>query len=192
VDTGGTGGNTQAAYEWLRGKTGRRIFGVKGVGGWGRPIVASPSRKQSGKNARKVDLFLVGVDEAKLVVMRQLAVLAKGNQYCHFPNTRDPEFFHQLTAEKLITKKNTKGYSVRAWHQTRPRNEALDCRVYAYAALKITNPSLKRATARLNPIPEEIPTSPRPTAELTEEMKPVVRHTVRRSNKLRKNWVHSW
>lgn len=149
LDTGGTNGMTQAAYEWLRGKTGRRIFGVKGVAGWGRPIVEKPQRKQSGKNARKVDLFLVGVDEAKLVVQRRLAVVKPGPNHCHFPKDRDGDWFKQLTAERLVVR-YVKGQPVREWHKPdRARNEALDCRVYALAALKITAPSFKRIAERL-------------------------------------------
>lgn len=201
VDTGGTGGNTQAAYEWLRGKTGRRIFGIKGVAGWGRPIVAAPSRKQSGKTARKVDLFLVGVDEAKLTVMRRLAVQNPGAGYCHVPEDRDSEWFHQLTAEKLITR-YVKGFPVREWHQTRPRNEALDCRVYALAALKIINPSFRRAAERLG---QEKPLPPIARAREAkvveekpqEETTPTVGETVRKikrstSLKRRGNWASQW
>lgn len=148
VDTGGTGGNTQSAYEWLRGKSGRRVFGIKGVPGWGKPIVAQPQHKRSGKTARKIDLFLVGADEAKLTVMRRLAVAKPGPGYCHFPNDREGDYFQQLTAEKLVTR-YVKGFPVREWHKTRPRNEALDCRQYALAALKIANPSMRRAAQRL-------------------------------------------
>lgn len=153
VDTGGTGGTTQAAYDWLRGKTGRRIFGIKGVPGFGKPIVSAPSRKKSGKNARKVDLFLVGVDEAKLIVMRRLAVDKHGPGYCHVPNNRGADWYQQITAEKLITR-YSKGFPIREWHKKRPRNEALDCRVYALAALKIASPSMRRAAERLK-IPQE-------------------------------------
>lgn len=205
VDTGGTGGNTQAAYEWLRGKTGRRIFGIKGVAGWGRPIVASPSRKQSGKNARKVDLFLVGTDEAKLTVMRRLAVQQPGPGFCHVPHDRGADWYHQVTAEKLVTR-YVKGFPVREWHQTRPRNEALDCRVYALAALKIANPSMRRAAERLNapahqearPLPAPKP-KPAPVQENPqEESQPAVAETVRikRSGGLKRkrggSWVTNW
>ncbi len=148
VDTGGTKGYTQAAYDWLKGKTSRRIFGVKGVAGWGRPIVGAPSRKKSGQRGRKIDLFPVGVDEAKLVVMRRLSVAEPGPGYCHVPDDREPEWFEQITAEKLSLR-YVKGFPVREWHQTRERNEALDCRVYALAALKIANPSMKHAARRL-------------------------------------------
>lgn len=150
LDTGGTSGMTQAAYEYARGKTGRRLFAVKGVSGWGRPIVEKPQRKQSGKNARKVDLFLVGVDEAKLVVMRRLAnTVPDSPGYCEFPVGRDAEYFQQLTAEKMVLR-YVKGQPVREWTKPdRARNEALDCRVYALAALKIIQPSFKRIAQRL-------------------------------------------
>ena len=155
VDTGGTSGYTQSAYDWLKGKAGRRIFGIKGVAGWGRPIVGSPSRKRSGKRGRRIDLFPVGVDEAKLVVMRRLAIEAPGPGYCHVPEGRGAEWFRQITAEKL-TMRYVKGFPVREWHKTVERNEALDCRVYALAALKITNPSLRLAARRLGLTEEDI------------------------------------
>lgn len=148
LDTGGTKGYTQSAYDYAKGKTGRRLFAIKGVGGWGRPIVTAPSRKRTGRGQRPVDLFTVGVDEAKLIVTRRLTVSEPGPGYCHVPDSRDPEWFQQIAAEKLMTR-YVKGFPVREWHQTRDRNEALDCRVYALAALKILNPNLKRLTARM-------------------------------------------
>lgn len=205
VDTGGTGGNTQAAYDWLKGKTGRRIFGIKGVGGWGRPIVAAPQRKQSGKKARKIDLFLVGTDEAKLTVMRRLAVERPGPGYCHIPKTRGSDWYQQLTAEKLMTR-YVKGFPVREWHQTRPRNEALDCRVYALAALKIANPSFRRAAERLSHVIEHDPAQQQPKTikpapreeKAPEETKPTITETVRQHKrpgaapKRRGGWVKNW
>lgn len=200
VDTGGTEGMTQAAYDWLKGKTGKRIFGIKGVGGWGRPIVASPSRKQSGKNARKIDLFLVGVDEAKLVIMRRLAVEKHGAGFCHFPDDRDGEYFAQLTAEKLVTR-YSKGFPIREWHKKRERNEALDVRVYAYSALKIVNPSFKRAKEKLGLVvsgmqetkPKADETAPQKPSEEKEE--PIKQTTViKRSSRVKKRggWVNNW
>jgi phage terminase large subunit GpA-like protein len=52
--------------------------------------------------------------------------------FCHFPEY-DPEFFRQLTAEELQTKR-VSGQSRQMWVKTRERNEALDCRIYARAA----------------------------------------------------------
>ncbi len=156
LDTGGTNGMTQAAYEFAKGRTGRRLFAIKGIAGWDRPIVEKPERKQSGKDARKVDLFKVGVDQAKLTVMRRLSRTIDHDPeqpeqggHCYFPKDRDGEWYKQLTAEKLVTR-YIKGQPVREWHKPdRARNEALDCRVYALAALKIMAPSFKRLAERL-------------------------------------------
>lgn len=215
VDTGGNSGMTQAAYDWLKGKTGRRIFGVKGVPGWGRPIVEKPQRKQSGQRARKVDLFLVGTDEAKLVVMRRLATTVGAGErvggpgYCHTPADRDEDWYKQLTAEKLVTR-YVKGQPVREWHKPdRARNEGLDCRVYALAALKIMNPSFKRLAERSEhaapPERREL-TKPAPRSELPqalpekaqEDRKPPAKETkptIKRSKSVsgrRGGWVKSW
>lgn len=149
LDTGGSNGMTQAAYDYAKKRgTGRRFFAGKGVSGWGRPIVEKPQRKQSGKKGRKVDLFLVGVDEAKLLVMRRLANPKPGPGYCHFSEERDEDYFKQLTAEKMLTR-YVKGQPIREWHKPdKARNEALDCRVYATAALKMMQPNFKRLAER--------------------------------------------
>jgi phage terminase large subunit GpA-like protein len=181
VDTGGTGGNTQAAYEWLFSKRGRRIYGIKGMGGWGKPIVSAPSKRRSGKSKRKIDLFMVGADEVKLTIMRRLAIADAGPGYCHFPEDREEEWFHQLTAEKLMTR-YVKGFPVREWHKTRPRNEALDCRGYALAALKILNPSFKQAESRLGKMNvEEMKQEPTPLV-YSPAQTPPLRQSVRRTS----------
>jgi phage terminase large subunit GpA-like protein len=53
--------------------------------------------------------------------------------YCHYPKY-DAEYFKQLTAERLVTVKDKRGFPHREWRKLRERNEALDCRVYARAA----------------------------------------------------------
>lgn len=59
------------------------------------------------------------------------AIYPKG--YCHFPEY-DAEYFKQLTAERIVIRRNKKGFSVFEFVKDRERNEALDCRVYARAA----------------------------------------------------------
>ena len=136
VDTGGGKGMTQAAYDYCLRKFGRRVFGIKGVGGWGRALV----ERSTGKLRPGVPrLHLVGTDEAKLVVMRRFNLTDPGPGFCHIPDSREPEWFMQATAEQLMTR-YVRGFPIREWHAQRPRNEALDCRVYALAALRILNP----------------------------------------------------
>lgn len=213
LDTGGTQGYTQSAYEYARGKTGRRLFAIKGVSGWGRPIVEKPQRKQSGKNQRKVDLFLVGTDEAKLVVMRRLAQESKTGGYCHFPADRDAEWFKQLTAEKLVVR-YVKGQPIREWNKPdKARNEALDCRVYALAALKIMQPSFKRLAERYKSddfdtgksTPKPVSASTKPVQQLkekpqeeakapAEQTKPIIKRTqsAEKARRSRGAWAKNW
>lgn len=172
VDTGGTGGMTAAAYAWLQGKTGRRIFGIKGIPGWGRPVAVKPTRKQTGKKAsRYADLVQVGVDEAKLVIAKRLAIKTPGPGYCHFPDDEEynEEHFKQLTAERLVVR-YVKGQPIREWHKgDRDRNEKLDCRVYAYAALKLMQPSFRRLADRMGMTDEDLKAEPTPEGETPAE-----------------------
>jgi len=162
IDSGGH--NTQAVYDYVRRHRGDRIFAVKGRGGEGVPIVGPPNRKQSGKTRRKVDLYIVGVDNAKSVVMKRLKIDSPGPGYCHFPAGREPEWFRQLTAEKIVTK-FVKGFPRREWKKEEGRrNEALDCRVYAFAAMVMGAPQFDKIAFRM-----------RKQAERVEAMKPAAK-----------------
>lgn len=205
LDTGGRKGYTQAAYDYARGKTSRRLFAVKGVAGWGRPVVSAPARRKAPKGGRQVRLFTVGTDEAKLITSRRLGVEVAGNGCCHFPADREPEFFNQLTAEKLITR-YIRGFPVREWVKTRERNEATDCRVYAYAALKIANPNLGRLHDRMatddEPVSDadnvanvsESETSPMAETEPSRQTSKIKQSSRVRKRKKRdrEGWVNNW
>jgi phage terminase large subunit GpA-like protein len=78
---------------------------------------------------------MIGVDAAKDAIYSRLRILDEGPSYCHFPLGRDLLYFEQLTSEKKITRYHN-GYARHDWKKDLgARNEALDCRVYAYAAL---------------------------------------------------------
>ena len=160
IDSGGH--HTQAVYDFVKKTRRPRVFAIKGVGGAGRPIVSAPSRKKAGKGRRTVDLFTVGVDDAKLLLYSRLQIEEPGPGYCHFPMARDHEYFQGLTAEKRVTK-YVKGFPKREWIKTRARNEPLDCRVYGYAALKILDP-VWSALAQRNQQENE-PEQPEPPPE---------------------------
>ena len=132
IDSGGH--HTGAVYNFVKPREGRRVFAIKGMGGEGKPIVGKPSKN----NRQSVRLFPVGVDGVKEMIYTRLKIRSPGPGFCHFPEGRPDEFFAQLSAEKMVTRYR-KGYKRREWVQTRPRNEALDCRVYAIAALAILN-----------------------------------------------------
>lgn len=132
VDSGGH--HTQAVYKYCKTRLAKRIFAIKGVGGEAKPAVGRPSTN----NNLRCKLFPIGVDTIKEMVYSHLKIKDEGAGYCHFPMHYPDEYFRQLTAEKVV-KKYHRGFHRREWIKTRARNEALDCRVYALAALSIIN-----------------------------------------------------
>jgi phage terminase large subunit GpA-like protein len=132
VDIGGH--RTKQVYNYCKARQLRGVYPVKGQGGDRIPLTR-PSKEK-----REEGLFMVGVDGIKDDLM---SWLRRG--ICHFPkdqddvslNGYDTAYFEMLTAEKKVTVKNKRGYTVNEWHKFGARNEALDCRVYARAALNI-------------------------------------------------------
>lgn len=150
VDTGAV---THSVYNYVRPREGRRVWGIKGYSG-ARPIWPKrPSRSNKGK----INLFAIGVDSAKEVIYARLAKVGanvSGAGACHFPEDRDEEYFEQLTAE-VQKRRYVRGFPVIEWIKVRDRNEALDCRVYAYAALQglaMSGASLNREASRIEKI----------------------------------------
>lgn len=136
IDSGGH--HTQAVYEFCRSRAVRGVFAIKGMNQAGKPIVGRPSRN----NRHKLRFYPLGVDTAKEVIYSRLRITEPGPGYYHFPAERDREYFLQLTGEKQVTR-FTKGMPKREWIKVRSRNEALDCNVYALAALKLLSPDLE-------------------------------------------------
>ena len=141
IDSGGH--YTQQVYNYCKTRAGNRIFAIKGVGGEGKPITGKPTKNNIGK----INLFPVGVDTAKELVYARLKMTDEGAGYCHFPIGRNEEYFRMLTAEKKIVK-YFKGRPRREWVKIRPRNEALDCRVYATAAFSLLNINIDAVAKR--------------------------------------------
>jgi len=152
IDSGGH--HTKQVYEYCKRRKSRRVFAIKGVGGFGRPAVSAPSRKRSGRDSRQVELWTLGVDEIKSIVYSRLATASPGPGYIHFPmnDCFGPEYFEQLTAEKIVTRFR-KGVPYREWQAMRRRNEALDCMAYAWAAKILLNPKIDALARRLTDEP---------------------------------------
>lgn len=134
IDTGG--GRTEAVYQFAKARIGRRIWGIRGdpaQGGKRSPVW--PAKMPLSRNRKSYQPFTIGVNAAKDVVRTRLHAKHPGPGYMHFPADRDLVYFAQLTAERLIPKE-VNGRRFRVWECPSSRaNEALDCRVYAYAAL---------------------------------------------------------
>ena len=128
VDSGGH--HTQIVYRFCRARKGRRIWAIKG-----RAEAPTIWPKATKISKDKSQVKIVGVDIAKDAVYNSLRVTHAGPGFCHFPVGRPHEWFEQLTAEVVETR-YTRGFPKRVYVlPDGRRNEALDCRVYAYAAL---------------------------------------------------------
>jgi phage terminase large subunit GpA-like protein len=136
-------------YKFVSGTSSAHVYPVKGRAG-ACPVIEQKTARDRRRAKRKkagAAPELIGVDEAKSILTRRLKMIqAPGHGYCHFPHDRDMEWFEQITSEKLVTRYPRGGRPVREWVKTRPRNEALDCRVYAYAAMLLSGVNLASAS----------------------------------------------
>lgn len=134
---------TDVVYLFTKKHQNKRVFAMKGINGPTRAPVTAPTTQKIGMRGHgRVKLFSVGVDQLKEQIYRDLSVPDSGPGFCHFPLEYTEAFFDQLTAEELIKKKR-RGRLTKEWRLRRgfERNEALDIRVYATAALRILNPA---------------------------------------------------
>ena len=127
---------------------------TKGVSGTKRAFTESRDARQKRLRKRKAAKGqakpeLIGVDEGKLWLYRALRVKQAGPRYCHFPLSRDEEYFAQLTGERLITRYRN-GRPLREWKAMRARVEAQDCRLLALAALILSDIDLEKARATVD------------------------------------------
>lgn len=139
-----SGYNTQEIYDFCRKFPSNRVMAVKGDDKmkqiFGIPKAMDISKKGKPLKRRGVRVWTLGVDVIKTQLYSWL-LLNEGEKeapygYCHYPEY-DLEYFKMLTAEKLVTVYDKKGFEKQEWQKIRERNEALDCRVYARAAASI-------------------------------------------------------
>jgi phage terminase large subunit GpA-like protein len=150
VDSGGH--RTTEVYQFCRARLARNVFAIKGRAGAGHPIVGKPSTS----NQLRVPLYPVGADTGKEAIYSRLALADAGPGYCHFPidgRGYDDEYFKGLTSEKRVTKIRA-GRRSSEWKPMRARNEPLDIRVYATAALELLTPDLPESAAYLPTLAE--------------------------------------
>ncbi|MCH4294217.1 phage terminase large subunit family protein [Shewanella sp. 3B26] len=116
-----------------------RVIPVKGANVYGKPIANFPRKR----NSKGVYLTEVGTDNAKELIMSRLRLLPDITEAkpgaIHLPLNEavcDDAELQQLTAERKIPVRRD-GRIVYRWDAGKKRNEALDCFVYALAALYI-------------------------------------------------------
>ena len=130
LDSGGQ--YTANAYRFAAQRLRRRVWAIKGRGGAG--VKPWPGKPSKGKGGGMV--FTIGVDAFKDQLAARLAIAEPGPGHVHFSAELAVEWFDQLTAERKRIR-HVNGRPVPEWvpHRDGARNEALDCNVYATAAL---------------------------------------------------------
>lgn len=132
-----SGHRTQTVYNYCRFRF-PRVIAIKGSSSSGKPVIGRPAYQEVAfrgatiKNG--VQLWPVGTDTAKSTIYGRLFQTEPGPGYMHFPEGIEDDYFMQLTAEKLVTRYDKKGFMKTEWVKIRDRNEALDLEVYCYAA----------------------------------------------------------
>lgn len=164
VDTGGH--HTQEAYNWLRKRLTRRIYGVKGASEDGGAAPLATLKWPQKKQKRHVPLLFVGTVTAKNDLHAFMQNEEYGPGFLHHPRSFDFDWFEGLTAEKPIEQRDKYGNKKRWWVKktSSARNEPLDLFVYSYAVLHHLNPNWESLAQKLEPIIDTKVREPKPRA----------------------------
>ncbi len=140
-----SGFNTQTVYSWTRTYPANRVLAVKGVDA-ATVLVGAPTKvdiKADGRRLRRSLLLWPvcgGIAKSELFGWLRLEPVEDGTTpdgACEFPEYGE-EFFRQLTAEQLVSRRTRRGYVRMDWEVIPGRqNHALDARVYARAAAQV-------------------------------------------------------
>ena len=145
MDSGGH--RTNQVYKFCKDRFHRRVFAIKGSNDSAAAYIQKPTKN----NREQAYLFTIGVDTGKSWLMDRLKLSDPGPGFCHFPREDgrgyDEKYFKSLTSEKKVMRYK-RGRPYFAWELKdrgeHRRNEALDCRNYATAAIEITALPLKK------------------------------------------------
>lgn len=117
------------------------VLPIKGVSVYGKPVITMPKKR----NQRGVFLCEVGSDTVKEMLYARFALpVVSASEVApytfRFPD--NPDIFSDVEAKQLVAEelveKVVNGRVKLQWDARKRRNEALDCLVYAYAALRIS------------------------------------------------------
>ena len=151
IDSGGHRSNQ--VYKFCKARFNRRVFAIKGSNDSAAAYIQKPTKS----NREGAYLFTLGVDTGKSLLMDRLKLEDEGPGFCHFPKEDgrgyNEKYFKGLTSEKKVMRYKM-GRPYFAWDLKdkgqHKRNEALDCRNYATAAIEITGVPLKKPKKKEN------------------------------------------
>ncbi|EFO2586920.1 phage terminase large subunit family protein [Escherichia coli] len=117
------------------------VLPIKGASVYGKPVITMPKKR----NQRGVFLCEVGSDTVKEMLYARFALpVVSASEVApytfRFPD--NPDIFSDVEAKQLVAEelveKVVNGRVKLLWDKKGRRNEALDCLVYAYAALRVS------------------------------------------------------
>lgn len=194
-----SGFDSKTVYQFTRKREFRKVWAVKGDR-FGPVCASRPSRR----NEANAGLYHIGTNAAKSALFHRLKIITPGPRMMHWPigNGYTEEWFDGFTAEHLIAER-VQGKMIYVWKKKdeNGRNEPLDCRVYAFAAMASLRPNWKAIKSNFSKTepaekPVEQPTQPRHdsiTIEKAEQPKPEVRMPSRRLLPRRgSSFVNGW
>lgn len=168
------------------------VAAIRGGGEWTSPLWPLRAAKSSKKHALRGNVYTLGVATGKRAFFSKLARIkpegaAGATGFVHLPTgwtidgeryQLDDEFLSQLASERERSKR-ARGMISRWFEELHARHEALDCRIYADAALAWRNVNwielaknrAKQAAARTEP-----PEKPSPEVDPPRDPSPAPRH----------------
>lgn len=147
VDGGGHHLSSVSAFCGPR--TARRVWMIRGASeAAGTRAAIWPKAHSTAKGGGRV--YMIGTQALKDRVADMLKTEKPGPLYMHVPADRPESWHSQITAEKRVII-SQQGRMKTQWKPIRARNEALDCRVYALAALEGSRKIQSRALAAALP-----------------------------------------
>jgi phage terminase large subunit GpA-like protein len=149
VDSGGH--CTHEVYRYVRDRVRQNVVAIKGSSRRNSPAVGKGNKVdvswQGRVLKRGVTLYQLGTDTIKTTLFGRLRHNETGGVgTLYFGMAADEEYFRQLTSERQALRYH-RGFPIREWvKKAGDRNEALDCVVYAYAAMLLFSRRMNRAT----------------------------------------------
>jgi len=143
-----TGFRSQMVYEFIRKNPGKRFYAIKGVGGYGKPLLGTRSLV----DMKRVNLYHIGTNEGKDILFSRLQIKeADKPKYIHFSkNICNADYFKQLASERLVKKRSGMiEYGVYEKKTNNTRNEILDLEVYNIAACEFLYPRFEKIRTNL-------------------------------------------
>lgn len=149
-----SGFRSHMVYRFCAPRLSRGVFAIKGAKDHLAPEIGGPIRQKLG--GVRVLQYSLGTQRIKTVMFGYFGLNTPGPGYCHIPESYPPAWFAMLDTEQQVTRK-VGMKEIRIWELVKSglRNEAIDLRVYALAAMLSLRIDIKERIRRFKAIAAE-------------------------------------